>query len=120
MRDNVTVQLWGWHVTTPHGGALHWANWLAPACGLVDWEGWGVEPAGFDAACLYLHSLLVPEMAERVNAELAAALDSRDSLLSQLYVAGRMLLHVNASDYADLAVPLHHHAERVIAVLSRR
>lgn len=80
----------------------------------------GLGPAGFDAACLYLHSLLVPEMAERVHAELAAELDSRDGLLSQLYVVGRMLLRVNAGDYPDLAVPLHHHADGVIAELSRR
>lgn len=99
---------------------LHWANLLAPECALVDWEGWGVAPAGFDAACLYLHSLLVPEMAERVHAELAAELASRDGLVSQLYVIGRMLLRVNAGDYPDLALPLHHHAERVIAELSRR
>jgi hypothetical protein len=67
-----------------------------------------------------LHSLLVPEMAERVSAEFAAELGGRDGLLSQLYVVGRMLLRINSGDYPDLAVPLHHHADRVVAELSRR
>lgn len=129
-QEDVTTRLtvfFGDRVADPHISQwaaahtdLHWANLLAPRCALVDWEGWGVAPAGLDAACLYVHSLLVPEVAERVRAELATELDNRNSLLSQLYVIGRMLLRVNWGDYPDLAVPLHHHAERVIAELSRR
>lgn len=99
---------------------LHWANLMVPACALVDWEGWGMAPAGFDAATLYLHSLLVPETADRVAAEFAGQLESRDGLLSQLFVTGRMLLRINSGDYPDLAIPLHHNAERVIATLTRR
>ncbi len=96
---------------------LHWANLLAPDCVLVDWEGWGIAPAGFDAACLYLHCLLEPEMAERVSAEFGAQMQERDGLLSQLYVTGRMLLRINSGDYPDLAIPLHHNAARVIRAL---
>jgi thiamine kinase-like enzyme len=96
---------------------LHWANLMAPEAALVDWEGWGLAPAGFDAASLYLHSLLEPEMAERVHREFADVLDRRDGLLAQLYVTGRMLLRINSGDYPDLAIPLHHNAERVITAL---
>jgi hypothetical protein len=99
---------------------LHWANLMAPACALVDWEGWGMAPAGFDAATLYLHSLLVPEMADRVGREFAAQLESRDGLLAQLFVTGRMLLRINSGDYPDLAIPLHRNADRVITALTRR
>jgi hypothetical protein len=97
---------------------LHWANLMAPECGLVDWEGWGIAPAGFDAATLYLHSLLVPDMAAQVLAEFAGALDSRDGLLAQLYVTGRMLLRIDHGDYPDLVIPLHHNADRVIDALA--
>lgn len=96
---------------------LHWANLMAPECALVDWEGWGLAPAGFDAATLYLHTLAVPDMAERVRREFAGQLDARDGLLAQLYVTGRMLLRINSGDYPDLAIPLHHNAERVLAAL---
>lgn len=98
---------------------LHWANLMAPEAALVDWEGWGLAPAGFDAATLYLHSLLVPEMTTRVAAEFADLLTARDGLLAQLYVTGRMLLRINSGDYPDLAIPLHHHAERVLDALTR-
>ncbi|NKQ59385.1 aminoglycoside phosphotransferase [Amycolatopsis sp. K13G38] len=99
---------------------LHWANLMAPGCALVDWEGWGMAPAGFDAATLYLHSLLVPEMADRVVTAFSAQLQARDGLLSQLFVTGRMLLRINSGDYPELAIPLHRNAERVIEVLTRR
>lgn len=96
---------------------LHWANLLAPECVLVDWEGWGMAPAGLDAASLYLHSLLQPGMAERVRAELGSLLEDQDGLISQLYVTGHLLLRINSGDYTDLAVPLHRNADRVIEVL---
>lgn len=96
---------------------LHWANLMAPEAALVDWEGWGLAPAGFDAATLYLHTLLVPDMAERVHREFVDQLTARDGLLAQLYVTGRMLLRINSGDYPDLAIPLHHNAERVLDAL---
>lgn len=107
-----TVTSW----TTAHTD-LHWANLMAPECALVDWEGWGMAPAGFDAATLYLHSLLEPEVSERVHQEFGAQLESRDGLLAQLFVAGRMLLRINTGDYPDLVIPLHHNADRVVEKL---
>ncbi|WP_243859913.1 aminoglycoside phosphotransferase [Amycolatopsis arida] len=107
-----TVTTW-----TPAHTDLHWANLMAPDCALVDWEGWGLAPAGFDAATLYLHTLLVAEMAERVHREFADQLTTRDGLLAQLYVTGRMLLRIDSGDYPDLAIPLHHHAQRVVDAL---
>ncbi|MGH3950149.1 MAG: aminoglycoside phosphotransferase [Pseudonocardiaceae bacterium] len=98
---------------------LHWANLMAPHCALVDWEGWGLAPAGFDAATLYLHTLAVPDMAQHVHDQFAGQLDARDGLLAQLYVTGRMLLRINSGDYPDLAIPLHHNAERVLHALHR-
>ncbi|MBC3843606.1 hypothetical protein GXW82_35545 [Streptacidiphilus sp. 4-A2] len=45
--------------TTVHGD-LHWANLTAPGLTVLDWEGWGLAPAGYDAAMLHAYSLLVP------------------------------------------------------------
>lgn len=114
-RVDPTAQRW----TVAHTD-LHWANLLAPQCVLVDWEGWGSAPAGFDAATLYLHSLLVPEMAEHVRSEFTDLLSTREGLLAQLYLTGRMLLRINSGDYPDLVVPLHHNADRVIDTLTDR
>ncbi|EFL12558.1 predicted protein [Streptomyces sp. AA4] len=114
--DRVDPAVGSW--TVAHAD-LHWANLLEPDCVLVDWEGWGRAPAGYDAATLYVHSLLRPAVAERVRAEFADRLDSRDGLLAQLYATGRMLLRINAGEYEDLAIPLHRNAERAIAALQR-
>jgi hypothetical protein len=99
---------------------LHWANLLAPDCVLVDWEGWGLAPAGYDAACLYVHTLLVPATAAMVHAELAAQLDTRDGLLAQLYATTRLLQRIDQGDYPGMAILLHRNAERVLAGLARR
>jgi hypothetical protein len=79
-----------------------------------------MAPAGFDAATLYLHSLLVPEMAKRVRSEFTDLLSPPDGLLAQLYLTGRMLLRINSGDYPDLAIPLHRNADRVIDALTHR
>ncbi|MFZ0121717.1 MAG: aminoglycoside phosphotransferase [Pseudonocardiaceae bacterium] len=109
----MTVSRW----TAAHTD-LHWANLLAPQCVLVDWEGWGLAPVGYDAACLYVHSLLQPDVADRVRAELGEQLDTRDGLISQLYVTTRLLLRVEQGDYPGMAIPLHRSAEWVIERLS--
>lgn len=113
--DDPLVSRW-----VPAHTDLHWANLLTPECAILDWEGWGLAPAGYDAATLLMHSLLVPEVADRVRADFRDQLEHRDGLLAQLYVVARMLLRINSGDYPDLAVPLHHHAEGVLARLSRR
>lgn len=99
---------------------LHWANLLAPDCAIVDWEGWGLAPAGYDAACLYVHSLLAPATAAAaVRAELAALVDSRDGLLAQLYATTRLLQRIDQGDYPGMAIPLHRNAERVLTRLAQ-
>ncbi|MBV9140705.1 MAG: aminoglycoside phosphotransferase [Pseudonocardiales bacterium] len=108
-RADPTVSEW----TAAHAD-LHWANLIASSLVLVNWEGWGIAPAGFDAATLYLHFLLQPATAKQVRAELNELLEHRDGLVSQLYVTTRMLLRIEQGDYPDLAVPLHRNAERVL------
>lgn len=83
---DVRVERW-----SPAHADLHWANLTRPGCWILDWEGWGMAPAGFDAATLYLHSLPVTDLAQRVRELAGDLLNSRDALLCQLYVAARML-----------------------------
>lgn len=109
----VTVSRWAAAHTD-----LHWANLRAPQCVLVDWEGWGLAPVGYDAACLYVHSLLHPDVAARVYAEFGNQLDSRDGLISQLYATTRLLLRIEQGDYPGMVIPLHRAAERAIARLA--
>lgn len=77
-----------------------------------------ISPDGSVWPCVFSRWLLLqPTMAERVRAELVAMLESRDGLISQLYVTAHMLLRINDGDYVDLAIPLHRNADRVIDLL---
>jgi hypothetical protein len=97
---------------TVHGD-LHWANLLAPELGILDWELWGRGPAGMDAASLLCHSLLVPEIADRVYATFADVLDSEDGRVAQLTVAAWMFGRIEQGDYPHLWQPLREHAQRL-------
>ncbi|WP_143831849.1 hypothetical protein [Nocardiopsis sp. CNR-923] len=95
-------------------GDLHWNNITSPECFLLDWEGWGMAPLGYDAATLYCHSLLVPEAAARVREEFSDVLDTLDGARSQLLVIARMLRRSTHGDYPALVTPLHRLADRLI------
>ncbi|MFD6183763.1 hypothetical protein [Streptomyces goshikiensis] len=55
--------------TTAHGD-LHYGN-VTRGPHILDWEGWGRVPYGYDAATLYVYALLTPETAARVRTELS-------------------------------------------------
>lgn len=103
---------------TAHGD-LHWANLTTPEFHLLDWEGWGTAPVGYDAATLYCYSLLVPGTAGWVHDLAADLLDTRTGRLAQLCVIARLLLRIESGDHLDLAGPLHHHARILLAALGR-
>lgn len=46
---------------------VHWANLMASPLRILDWEGWGRAPEGFDAATLYAYTLLQPNTAAHVR-----------------------------------------------------
>lgn len=99
--------------TTAHGD-LNWSNLTAPNLIILDWESFGTTPAGYDAATLYVLSLLVPETAKKVYENFADVLDSPDGVLSQLHVIGRYLKRIEHGDLSYLADPMHRHARRLI------
>lgn len=93
---------------------LHWANLTQPELCVLDWEMWGPAETGYDAATLYCHSLLAPATAAKVHEVFADELDSPAGRLAQLSVIRRMLLRANGGDYADLVLPLHRLADRLL------
>ncbi|MDR6866960.1 hypothetical protein J2Y69_001559 [Microbacterium resistens] len=105
--------------TTSHGD-LHWANLFGPEFALVDWEAWGVAPAGSDIAGLYLHSLLVPEVAETIRSRFAEVLDAPSGRLGIAYQATRMLARAMAGDYPELIDPIHESVRRHGPVRARK
>ncbi|MGH3771232.1 MAG: aminoglycoside phosphotransferase [Pseudonocardiaceae bacterium] len=107
---DTTVTTWN----TAHGD-LQRANLTAPAPYLLDWEGWGIAPAGYDAATLYCYSLLAPDPARGVYETFAYILDTPDGTRAQLHVIGRLLPRVDGGDYPNLASPLHQHAQHLLS-----
>jgi hypothetical protein len=101
-------------VTVTEHMDLHWSNLTHPGLWILDWEYWGQAPAGYGAACLYLHSLLVPETAERVRQVFADLLDAPAGRYAQLAVIAVMLRRISTGDYPDLEAPIRGHASRLL------
>lgn len=93
---------WG----TAHGD-LHWANVFTPEFALVDWEAWGSAPVGSDIAGLYLHSLLVPRVAETILERFEPVFESASGRVGLVFHASRMLARAMAGEYPGLIDPIH-------------
>ncbi|MEV6841345.1 hypothetical protein AB0N17_43975 [Streptomyces sp. NPDC051133] len=81
--------------TTAHAD-VHWANLTEPLR-LLDWEGWGMAPEGFDAATLYAYSLLQPDTAARVRTAFPV-LGSPAGLAAEATVCAQLLQTVARGD----------------------
>ncbi len=92
------------HWTAAHGD-LHWANLTGPGFAALDFEGWGLAPAGYDAAVLHTYSLLVPAVADRVRSELADLLDTAQGRVAELVVLTEILQTNTRGDNLDLEAP---------------
>ncbi|WP_374204442.1 hypothetical protein [Streptomyces pseudogriseolus] len=96
--------------TTAHAD-VHWANLTEPLR-LLDWEGWGMAPEGFDAATLYAHSLLQPDTAARVRTAFPV-LGSPAGLAAEAAVCAQLLQTVARGDNLVLGGPLRNWAEEL-------
>jgi hypothetical protein len=99
---DLTVRTW----VTSHGD-LHWANLTQDPLVLLDWEGWGTAPAGYDAAVLHAYALAEPDTAAKVRARFSDVLGTEDGRLAQLIIcaeivqaAPRDALHTHLARYA--------------------
>ncbi|MEF9904796.1 phosphotransferase [Streptomyces sp. P9-A2] len=98
--------------STAHGD-LHWANLAGPELGILDWEGWGTAPAGYDAALLHAYSVGMPATAERVRRELSTVLDSEGGRFAELVVITELLQSAERGDNLELVPALRQRAEEV-------
>ncbi|HEU0087879.1 MAG TPA: aminoglycoside phosphotransferase [Pseudonocardiaceae bacterium] len=95
-------------------GDLHWANLTAPHLCLLDWEAWGMAPAGYDPAVLYCASILNPDIRNQVHTTFADQLDTSTGRVAQLAAILKLLCLVEDGEHIDIAAPLHHHARTLI------
>ena len=104
----VRVRRW----TAAHAD-LNWANVTGPRRAvLVDWEDWGLAPAGLDTASLWAASLAVPTLAERLVRERQADLTSPDGLLMRLFALAKIMTFPNEGD--PLLAPARREAEALV------
>ena len=104
-----TVRKW----STAHGD-LHWANLTSPELHILDWEGWGLAPAGYDAAMLHTYSLLVPETAAYVSERLGNILATPAGRFAELVVITELLQSISRGDNRDLEVPVRRRLARLL------
>lgn len=106
-----TVPPAGWRAA--HGDC-HWANLTAEGPVLLDWEGWGLAPAGYDAALLAVHSMLVPEVEAQVRRELAAQLAGPAGRFAELVVLAELLQTTTRGDNLELEPALRRRAAQLL------
>lgn len=97
-----TVSTW----TTAHGD-LHWANLIGPSLVILDWEGWGLGPAGLDAATLWAFSVAAPALRSEAERQFKDVFATRDGMLSQLFMAVELMrMTEQYGDHPKLLEPL--------------
>jgi len=99
--------------TTAHGD-FHFANICVPTLHVLDFEGWGMAPAGYDAATLHSYSLLVPAAAARVHSELAHILGTPAGRFAELAVITELLHAATQGGNAALTAPLRQRASLLL------
>ncbi|WP_331749069.1 hypothetical protein OIA45_48395 (plasmid) [Streptomyces chartreusis] len=77
---------------------------------ILDWEGWGRAPEGFDAAMLDAYSLLQENVAARVR-DVFPVLGSPAGLAAEATVCAQLLQTVSRGDNLTLEDQLRHWSE---------
>ncbi|MER7986945.1 hypothetical protein ABTY53_15325 [Streptomyces noursei] len=95
---------------------VQWSNLIGPDLCILDWERWGLAPVGYDAATLFISSLTVPALADRVRHEFAHVLDTPGGRFSELVVASEFLQGMQRGNNLELEEPLR---RRVAALLGQ-
>lgn len=106
---NVAAPRW----TTAHGD-FTFANLCAPTFSILDWEGWGLAPPGYDAAMLHSYSLLTPATADRIERELAPLLNSTTGRYAELTVITELLYAAANGINRVLVEPLRRRAASIL------
>ncbi|MEU3141771.1 phosphotransferase [Nocardiopsis alba] len=70
---------------------LHWANLTAEPLAIIDWEGWGQAPVGYDAAVLHTYALPAPETAAKVREVFADVMETEAGRFAQLVISAEVI-----------------------------
>nr|WP_042180285.1 hypothetical protein [Kibdelosporangium sp. MJ126-NF4]CEL14304.1 hypothetical protein [Kibdelosporangium sp. MJ126-NF4]CTQ88671.1 hypothetical protein [Kibdelosporangium sp. MJ126-NF4] len=100
----------------PAHADLNWANVTAPECWILDWEDHGMAPRGLDSATLWVTSLAVPALAERVRAERRKDLDTRTGQLMALFHCSKILNDSSAKE-SPIYQPVAREAAQMVTAL---
>lgn len=100
---------------TAHGDC-HWANLTTDGPVVLDWEGWGRAPFGYDAALLATHTMFAPETEARVRTEFAATLDTPEGRFAELTVLAELIQTTTRGDNLDAADELRERARRLLRI----
>ncbi|WP_246204240.1 hypothetical protein [Streptomyces tailanensis] len=95
---------------------LQWANLTHDPLVILDWERWGAVPVGYDPAMLYVNSLRVPPVADRIRTEFAHILDTPAGRIGEQIALAEMLQAVGRGWYSELAPLLRRRAEQLTGV----
>ncbi|MGC5000737.1 hypothetical protein [Streptomyces sp. DT195] len=101
--------------TTGHAD-LHWANLTSPALIILDWEGWGRMPVGYDPGLLHAYSLTMPTVAARLRYEFADVLDTPAGRAGELVALGQLLQACSRGVHPQLAPLVARRAEHLTGV----
>ncbi|MFJ5064682.1 hypothetical protein ACIP96_35370 [Streptomyces nigra] len=96
--------------TTAHAD-VHWATLTEPLR-LLDWEGWGRAPEGYDAATLYAYTLLQSDTAACVRT-VFPILGSRAGVAAEATMCAQLLQTVARGDNLVLKERLRDWAEEL-------
>lgn len=86
-------------------GDFHAAN-LTQGATLLDWEGWGTAPRGYDIAMLYAYAQLAPNTAARIRCEFPQVLSSAAGQAALLVVCAELLQSASRGDHPELTPKL--------------
>lgn len=97
---------------------LNWANMTGPMLWILDWEDHGRAPRGLDAANLWLGSLTVPAVAEKIYSGRRGDMDSRTGQIMQLFKCAELLAWADENE--SLFAPARRETERLRVILADR
>ncbi|MFJ6783840.1 hypothetical protein [Streptomyces yangpuensis] len=98
--------------TTGHGD-LHWGNLTPEPLVILDWEGWGLLPSGYDVGLLHAYTLTKPATAARIRSEFAHVLDTPEGRLGELVALAQLLQVTGRGAHPDLAPHLARRAQHL-------
>lgn len=100
------------HWVTGHAD-LHWANLCGPTLAVLDWEGWGRVPAGYDPGLLCAYTLRAPATAARARSAFAHVLDTPPGRIGELVALAQLLQVVSRGHHTDLADAITARAQHI-------